>query len=139
MCDLNWCPVCEKAISAESDSLYCSVDCLLKDGNDFKSNELTHTFRGFLYPKQHNVNIHICRDDDLADSIKIPESIPTLESMLSNEDDTDDEENNIFSCCDYCENKMNKGWNFSKSFKDVCPSYNPLWAENMPDMEQDQP
>ncbi|KAI7906977.1 uncharacterized protein BX663DRAFT_494396 [Cokeromyces recurvatus] len=31
MCDLNWCPMCDCAISYESDSLYCSLICLLKD------------------------------------------------------------------------------------------------------------
>ncbi|KAL1935098.1 hypothetical protein VTP01DRAFT_4238 [Rhizomucor pusillus] len=28
MSDLNWCPVCDKAIPADSTSLYCSIECL---------------------------------------------------------------------------------------------------------------
>ncbi|KAI8576965.1 hypothetical protein K450DRAFT_254455 [Umbelopsis ramanniana AG] len=31
MCDLNWCPVCETAISPHSSSLYCSHHCFQLD------------------------------------------------------------------------------------------------------------
>ncbi|KAG1472090.1 hypothetical protein G6F56_001750 [Rhizopus delemar] len=60
----------------------------------------------------------------------------TIESLLSSKDETDDEDDKHFlSCCDYCENKMGKDWNMSKSFQEVCPSYNPLWSEEMPGMD----
>ncbi|KAI8334295.1 hypothetical protein BC941DRAFT_432609, partial [Chlamydoabsidia padenii] len=31
MCDLNWCPFCDKAIAAHCDSLYCSEQCMHLD------------------------------------------------------------------------------------------------------------
>ncbi|KAI8097083.1 uncharacterized protein BX664DRAFT_72576 [Halteromyces radiatus] len=31
MCDLNWCPICEKAIDIHSESLYCSEACCNHD------------------------------------------------------------------------------------------------------------
>ncbi|CAO3622318.1 unnamed protein product [Cunninghamella blakesleeana] len=31
MSDLHWCPTCERAIQSQSNSLYCSEECLRKD------------------------------------------------------------------------------------------------------------
>ncbi|KAI9313827.1 hypothetical protein BX666DRAFT_1973972 [Dichotomocladium elegans] len=52
MSDLNWCPVCDKAIHPSVDSLYCSQECLQHDalnrnpllGYDF------YEFQDFLKP-----------------------------------------------------------------------------------------
>ncbi|KAG2177023.1 hypothetical protein INT43_007677 [Umbelopsis isabellina] len=44
MCDLNWCPVCDNAISPHSNSLYCSQKCLQKDALQ------NHPYFGYQYP-----------------------------------------------------------------------------------------
>ncbi|KAI8881417.1 hypothetical protein K501DRAFT_274686 [Backusella circina FSU 941] len=49
MCDLNWCCVCDKAISCESDSLYCSQECFTKDATN--KNREDHKLQYFLHPR----------------------------------------------------------------------------------------
>ncbi|KAL0091375.1 hypothetical protein F4703DRAFT_1838856 [Phycomyces blakesleeanus] len=82
MCDLNWCPSCDKAISPDSKSLYCSMTCLQQDalnknpllGYDFSD------FRDFLPPLK---NCHY-------NNTYVPES--ELGSDTGEEDEDEEEE-----------------------------------------------
>ncbi|KAI9018766.1 hypothetical protein CLU79DRAFT_760308 [Phycomyces nitens] len=75
MCDLNWCPSCDKAISPDSKSLYCSMTCLQQDalnknpllGYDFSD------FHNFLPPIKH------CHYDNISLPESEPESDPEEE------------------------------------------------------------
>ncbi|KAI9267391.1 hypothetical protein BY458DRAFT_512243 [Sporodiniella umbellata] len=143
MCDLNWCPVCEKSIHTESDLLYCSVECFLEDNRTTKASVLEETYSGFLHPKSCSLDFHYS-SISISKNTSITTSIPpsmitsnTLDSLSSKEDDSDnEEEQHIFSCCDYCENQVEKSRD--KPFQDIYPSYNPLWSEKLPDMDDSQ-
>ncbi|CAO3624916.1 unnamed protein product [Mucor hiemalis] len=127
MCDLNWCPVCDQAISCESDSLYCSLGCLEHDLN----HNTNHDFHNFLAPKPCSASAFVTKRF----SSQIEASLPTLSSssstytnstysttsssssiftrradlisrgLLQRNKEKDDDE--FPSCCDYCENLNN--------------------------------
>ncbi|KAG2204327.1 hypothetical protein INT47_009369 [Mucor saturninus] len=114
MCDLNWCTVCDKAISCQSDSLYCSADCYSRDADSDSS----HNFQSFFAPKTSSVtfNKQISLMDDMPSlttslytTSTASSSIFTRRSVLLTKPQ-DEKENNL-SCCDYCEsvNKKNTG------------------------------
>ncbi|KAI7872291.1 hypothetical protein BDF14DRAFT_1751697 [Spinellus fusiger] len=79
MCDLNWCPVCEKTIPLDS-SLYCSSNCLKQDAFshsplvEFHSSSL-HDF--FMSPYR---NYGMLSERSL---VKRREQAPRLSLMLS--------------------------------------------------------
>ncbi|CAO0794810.1 unnamed protein product [Mucor circinelloides] len=106
MCDLNWCPVCEKAISCESDALYCSVNCFLLDT---KSQINPNKFLSFLKPtsflrrKKQESSTHA---PPLSRSIYTSSSLSSPESLYGFEDDMNGDLE-LPECCDYCDSVKN--------------------------------
>ncbi|KAL0139967.1 hypothetical protein V8B55DRAFT_1447257 [Mucor lusitanicus] len=102
MCDLNWCPVCEKAISCESDALYCSVNCFLLDT---KSQINPTKFLSFLKPKsllrrkKQECSNHL---PPLTKSMYTASSLSSTESHFGFGDSTNDDLE-LPECCDYCD------------------------------------
>ncbi|KAK4510506.1 uncharacterized protein ATC70_004937 [Mucor velutinosus] len=106
MCDLNWCPVCEKAISCESDSLYCSVNCFLVDT---KSQINPTKFLSFLKPKsllRKKKQESSSTLPQLSKSIYTSSSISSSESLFGFEDPMNDDLE-LPECCDYCDSVKN--------------------------------
>ncbi|KAI8084343.1 uncharacterized protein B0P05DRAFT_585631 [Gilbertella persicaria] len=100
MCDLNWCPVCDSAISCESDSLYCSIDCYRQDASEHLGHQILP-----LLPKTPSVTLlkpesmdHV---PELTRSIYTSSSISiqSLQKKLLYYGEEEEEE----ECCLYCE------------------------------------
>lgn len=88
MCDTNWCTFCDNAISAYSDSLYCSEDCLRQDalmhhpmlGYDYAE------LKGFPHhtqPKEQTSPIQRKPSIQYNEFIQSPQKIPSLSSSIS--------------------------------------------------------
>ncbi|KAL9539436.1 hypothetical protein MBANPS3_010257 [Mucor bainieri] len=106
MCDLNWCPVCEKAISCESDALYCSVNCFLLDT---KSQINPTKFLSFLKPRsllrRKKQESSSCLPP-LSKSIYTSSSLSSAESHFGFGNSMDDDLE-LPECCDYCDSVKN--------------------------------
>ncbi|KAG2205552.1 hypothetical protein INT47_005927 [Mucor saturninus] len=98
MCDTNWCTFCDNAISAYSDSLYCSEDCLRQDalmhhpmlGYDYADLKgFPHDVSPSQQQQQQSMPSIIRRkpslqhSDFIQSSQKIPSLSPSLSSSIS--------------------------------------------------------
>lgn len=93
MCDTNWCTFCDNAVSAYSDSLYCSEDCLRQDAL------MHHPMLGYDYADlkgfpHHNEEMpslvrrkssipSLSNREEFIQSQKIPSRSPSLASSIS--------------------------------------------------------
>ncbi|KAI8889948.1 hypothetical protein K501DRAFT_328742 [Backusella circina FSU 941] len=80
ICDTNWCTYCDNAINRDSDSLYCSENCLRKDTSICDST-LTNT--NIKYPAQEVSTItsetsKLNSESSLPRLIRRKSSIPSL-------------------------------------------------------------
>ncbi|CDS08587.1 hypothetical protein LRAMOSA09948 [Lichtheimia ramosa] len=81
MSDLSWCPVCDKAINAFSDSLYCSEQCLRADALR------NHPLLGYNYEEFVDFPRPSCaskRNNTLSMSSSISSSSSSLSSTNNN-------------------------------------------------------
>jgi hypothetical protein len=84
----------------------------LKENSEPK--DLTYVYGGFLCPRTHNIDIHVCHDHH--------DSVPELTSSLSTKTSTSmsdtlstidtffssTKEEKSIECCDYCKNTKNQ-------------------------------
>jgi hypothetical protein len=128
MCDLNWCCICDKAISCESvskyisfcsistqilislqDSLYCSQECFTKDATN-KSKE-NHKLQYLLYPRPYKIqSSNLPPVPDLSPTFSCASDIssPTLSDKLIPFFDSEDVPKMTLgrSACVYCEKQQ---------------------------------
>ncbi|KAI9360259.1 hypothetical protein BD770DRAFT_385177 [Pilaira anomala] len=111
MCDLNWCTVCDKAISCDSNSLYCSNECFSKDAKSYQGGQ---DFQLMLTPKTNYRSFNSKKElPEL--SIYSTSTVSTTSTLSTNRFITTKslaEPNE--SCCDYCQN-ANKNHSFTKN------------------------
>lgn len=81
MCDTNWCTFCDNAISAYSDSLYCSEDCLKQDAL------MNHPMLGYNYSELKGFP-HFQQKEEMPSLVRRKTSIPTMTNHLSSTSST---------------------------------------------------